>query len=470
MKCIIDTLKSMGHEVIATTTPQQYIKEKFNLIICSHLLNEIKDNPARKVCISHGLIPAEYFVKGADRYISVSEEVRNAQLDRGFSSEVIGQPIIIPQYSNPHVKLQNILVIRREPVKYDPFAFLKEKYDLRYSDLDIPIEKQIQWADLCITLGRGALEAMSYGRPVLVADNRSYIGNYGDGYILPANIHEIAKCNFSGRRFKCTVTKEWIEEELTRYRQEHSIYLYEYINENHEASRIIRQYIRPESKITMGFGSLVNDPVRLNMVLRQSEIDGKMYYITKPSSATSGLNKLLDLIQGSGFDVAVLAHQDMFFRQGWIETVKEQLEQLPDNWIIAGIIGKDKKGNVCGRLHDMRMPLLFDSDHTFPVEASCVDECCILVNLKSRFRFDEQLTGFHLYGTLGVLQAWKMGGTAWIIDAFAEHYCMRSFPWHPENYFYENLNWIKQQFSNAARIDSTALSFYGEVFNPGESS
>lgn len=224
---------------------------------------------------------------------------------------------------------------------------------------------------------------------------------------------------------------------------------------------------RTDIKITIGFGALVNDPIRLDMVLRQSQIDGKMFFIREPHSATSGLNKLLGLLQNSGADVAALVHQDMYFQQGWLKAVKSQLERLPENWITAGIIGKDKKGLMCGRLHDMRMPFMFDSDHKFPVEASCFDECCILVNLKSPFRFDERLDGFDLYGTLAVLQAEEMDGTAWIIDAFAEHYCMRSFPWRPGPDFFKRLNWIRERFPNAQRIDSTVL-IDGQIFNPGE--
>lgn len=227
--------------------------------------------------------------------------------------------------------------------------------------------------------------------------------------------------------------------------------------------------IYTEQKISIGFGALVNDHIRLNMVLRESEIDGKMYFIKDPSTATSGLNRLIDLMKNSGNDVAVLTHQDMFFRQGWIETVKDRLNKLPDNWIVAGIIGKDKKGFICGKFHDMRMPLFFNSDHKFPVEASCFDECCILINLKSEFRFDEGLDGFDLYGTLAVLQAEEMGGSAWIIDAFAEHYCMRTFPWIPGEDFYSRLDWIKKRFPNIKHIRSTALGNDGNIFNPGVS-
>ena len=61
-----------------------------------------------------------------------------------------------------------------------------------------------------------------------------------------------------------------------------------------------------------------------------------------------------------------------------------------------------------------------------------------------------------------------MGGSAWIVDAFAEHYCTRKFPWYPDNIFWDSFNWLKKRFPNARRIDSTVLGFYGEVFNPGD--
>jgi hypothetical protein len=209
----------------------------------------------------------------------------------------------------------------------------------------------------------------------------------------------------------------------------------------------------------VSFGALVNDLVRLDMVLRQSEFpEGTICHTIKmPDSATKGLNKLLALMEGEGADVGVLAHQDMHFRSGWIDQVKSQLNKLPKDWIVAGIIGKDFVGAICGRVHDMRIPLHFSTAHKFPHPASCFDECCIIVNLKKGFRFDEDLPGFDLYGTLCVLQAEEMGGSAWVIDAFAEHYCMRPFSWYPDKAFEDSFKWIHARFPRAKRIDTTVL-------------
>jgi len=208
--------------------------------------------------------------------------------------------------------------------------------------------------------------------------------------------------------------------------------------------------------IKFSFGVLVNDLARLDMVFRQSAIEGEAHIITRPTSATSGLNKLLSIMEEEGADVAILAHQDMYFRQGWLDQVQDQITKLPDSWIVAGIIGKNMNGEIKGHFQDMRIPLHFDGSD-LPCAASCFDECCILVNLKKGFRFDEDLKGFDLYGTMAVCQAWEMGGSAWLIDAFAEHYCMRPFTWIPDHVFSESFKWLHKRFPDAPRIDTTVL-------------
>jgi len=212
-------------------------------------------------------------------------------------------------------------------------------------------------------------------------------------------------------------------------------------------------------KPDIAFGVLVNDIVRLDMVLRQSAIQGNMHYIKDAESATKGLNKLLGIMEGEGATIAVLCHQDMYFRQGWLTQVREQLAKLPESWVVAGIVGKDMQGRICGKFHDTRIPQRFNTSniHEFPQPACCLDECCIIVNLKKRFRFDETMDGFDLYGTLCVLQAWDMGGTAWVIDAFAEHYCLRPFSWFPDKKFKKNYKWLHNKYNKMMRIDSTAI-------------
>jgi hypothetical protein len=223
----------------------------------------------------------------------------------------------------------------------------------------------------------------------------------------------------------------------------------------------------------IAFGVLVNDIQRLDMVLRQSELDPEIpcHTITLPKSATKGLNELLGIMETEGNRIAVLTHQDMFYRKGWIPQVEEQIAKLPESWIVAGIIGKDRDGRLCGKLHDMRIPQHFNTwdIHEFPQAAGCFDECCIIVNLGRGFRFDETLDGFDLYGTLCVHQVLERGGTAWIIDAFAEHYCMRPFTWIPDESFIKNYKWLHDRFKQTGRVDSTVFEVPKETVGSEDS-
>jgi len=457
MRCVTDTLGAMGHDVIATTDPNP--NEEYDLIIVSHheQFERIKSNPARKVYISHGLIGDEHFRPGANRYVSVSEETRRSNLALGIDSVVIGQPVKIYPKGTPGKHLEKILIIRKVDLEDDPFEFLSEKYDVRISDPEKPIEDQMKWADLCITLGLGALESMAQGKPVLVADNRPYMGPCGDGYVTKDNISEIALHNFSGRKYRNDLTREWIEGEIDKYDHGDSDFLHQYVKENHDAEMICSKYLYDPS---FSFGVMINDPYRFNTVFRKSDLPGKLHYIINPKSATIGLNQLLDEIENDGSDIAVLAHQDMYFRNGWLEKVKAQLSTLPDSWVVAGIVGKDMQGRICGNIHDMRIVdhISTMDVHNFPEPAACFDECVLIINMKKGFRFDESLDGFDLYGTLCVLQTWEQGGTAWVINAFAEHYCMRPFTWFPGDDFKERYKALYDRFSEKfGDLDSTVF-------------
>jgi hypothetical protein len=210
----------------------------------------------------------------------------------------------------------------------------------------------------------------------------------------------------------------------------------------------------------IAFGSLINNEHRFEMVLKQSELKGfPLEIVAYPETACKGLNMLLERMENKGHEIAVLTHQDVFFHSWWVNALREQIELLPDSWIVAGVIGKDLQGRIVGKMQDMRMPIAFNTSHYEPQPASCFDECVIIVNLKKGFRFDEGLPGFDLYGTLCVCQAWEMGGTAWIISAFTEHYCTRSFDWFPGRDFEESFQWLHKRFAKsvAERIDTTVL-------------
>lgn len=454
MKCIIDELVHQGHEITSD-------KKDCDVAICSHDFDASIES--KKIFISQGVLTEERCRVGADVYVSISEEVRAANLSRGFKSTVIPQPIKIskpPSLLNSSLK--NILIIRDSAnLISDPFEFLHEKYDVKISDMNIPIEDQIQEADLCITLGRGALESMALGVPVLIADNRHYMGAFGDGYVTALNIDEIALSNFSGRRFKYPINQQWVENELKKYNPNDGLILYEYVMRHHDVENIVKAYLNSGTNIhgysKIAFGCMVNDMKRFDLILKKSNIEGhKCFTIFDPETATKGLNALLDILEKEGTDIAILTHQDMFYQEGWLPGVRSQLAELPEDWVIAGVVGKDEQGKLCGKFHDMSSPMWVYSDHEFPVKCSCIDECTIIVNMKSGFRFEEELIGFDLYGTYACLRASEMG-SSWIIDAWAEHYCTRFFgQWEPDEVFMQMWKWLYNRFPGK-RLESTVL-------------
>lgn len=244
-KCIIDELTNLGHNVYTTSNPSDIMNRDADIIICSHnkILNKIKNHKAYKICISQGIIGDEILVSGADKYYSISYESQQNNLKHGINSEILNQPIKLQNLYSINDKLQNILIIRRQRNEIDPFKFLSKHYNIINSDINIPIEEQIKDVDLCITLGRGALSSMSMGKPILVADNRPYIGSKGDGYVDDTNIHTISKCNFSGRAMGINLTDKWIMNQLSKYNKDNQQFLYDYICKYHDSTEIVKRLI-----------------------------------------------------------------------------------------------------------------------------------------------------------------------------------------------------------------------------------
>lgn len=254
MKCIIDNLRELGHQVHTTDCPSMIPLRSYDLIICSHneILRQLSRFNVPKVCISQGIIKQEELHSGADIYYSVSEEVRDHNRTLGIESTIIGQPVNLQSIVPVNDVLTNILIIRNHGTLHgdDPFACLSSKYTVRNSDPTSPIEDQMKWADVCVTLGRGAVSSMSLGRPVLVADNRYYQGKVGDGYTNTETLHEIARHNFSGRRYRHPVTEEWLLSELEKYDPSDSQMVYDYVCENHDMKKALDRLLSDVSKLT----------------------------------------------------------------------------------------------------------------------------------------------------------------------------------------------------------------------------
>tara|TARA_R110001592_G_scaffold337519_1_gene624237 strand:+ start:270 stop:1067 length:798 start_codon:yes stop_codon:yes gene_type:complete len=241
MNCLIQALKMNKHDVKYSNTPAGLNPKDFDLCISSHRpqLSQIANWNLPKVHIMQGFVPqAEHPIPGATHYVSISPEVQAFARAQGYESTVVRQPIFIPGKFKPAVS-KDILFIKNSATKDINWNINK----LKLSNLKIPINTQISRSKMSITLGRGALETMAIGRPVIIADNRFYQGLIGDGYVTPENFLEIEKNNFSGRRFRNQATQGWIDSELSKYRVGDGKQLREMIIEYNEATKIAKQLV-----------------------------------------------------------------------------------------------------------------------------------------------------------------------------------------------------------------------------------
>ena len=177
--------------------------------------------------ICHGTVPdlEQPFGKPIEKYITISEEVSTHVSNKGYNSDIVVNGINTNRFSPTSVnkEVKNILSLSQSD-RFNNFLSkicLKNGWTFKshnkFKNPIFQIENLIKEADMVISLGRGAYEAMSCGKNVLVADCRPYQPPLMDGLIAPDNIDEMIKHNCSGRRFKRQVNEQTITEEIKKF-------------------------------------------------------------------------------------------------------------------------------------------------------------------------------------------------------------------------------------------------------------
>lgn len=257
VKTMIQSLEELGHQCGAcVASGEDLLIGKtidlfdLDLAIINHntCLDRLKYLKCKKIFTSHGVIPdLEQPVEGADIYVSVSEEVQENLKSKGFESVVIRNPIDCD-------KFKSIRPINKE-IKKVLFSSNYQGYARNViiqtcQELGIELEiiggqnrvsdivSKINEADLVIGLGRTAYEAMACERNVIIFDY-----NGADGFATPESLLEFRKNNCSGRRYKKQFTVEDLKNEFKKYSQYNGKRLREYILENNNAKKIVKQYL-----------------------------------------------------------------------------------------------------------------------------------------------------------------------------------------------------------------------------------
>jgi hypothetical protein len=139
------------------------------------------------------------------------------------------------------------------------------------------------------------------------------------------------------------------------------------------------------------------------------------------SSAARAYNAAMDQ---ATTDVLVFAHQDVFLPAGWIAQVQKSLAWLAQHdphWGVAGIWGVQRSGARFGHVYCTGLGQELGGEFAAPVEVRTVDELLLIVRKSSGLRFDERLSGYHLYGTDICLEAERQGMKCYALAAFCIH-------------------------------------------------
>jgi glycosyltransferase involved in cell wall biosynthesis len=217
----------------------------------------ILSNKIVQVC--HGKIPnlEQPFGLPIKNYISISEEVSEHLLKLGFQSLVVRNGIDLNRFKPTKINgnLKNILSLSQS----NRFNIFLEKICLKngwnfssnnkFTNPIFDIEKKINEADLVVSLGRGAYEAMSCGKNVLVADWRPYQEPLMDGLLNTNNIDQIIKNNCSGRCFKIKFNEETLTNEIRKYDSKISDWTRSYASENLDIAKQVDKMLNFSSNL-----------------------------------------------------------------------------------------------------------------------------------------------------------------------------------------------------------------------------
>lgn len=185
--------------------------------------------------------------------------------------------------------------------------------------------------------------------------------------------------------------------------------------------------------------------------LDRSRLRSNQEYITinnteNKYSVAEALNSGAEKAKG---EILVFCHQDVYFLSGWLKKVWRQIENLGNDWGVAGILGAEltngskRKYGVYRTGSNKEYGRRLDR----PKLVQTLDEMCLIVRrevFENGLRFDERFRGFHMYGIDICLEAMKNGLKCYCLEAPVRHYS-------PENRkltgdFLKNLKIFKQKW------------------------
>jgi hypothetical protein len=157
-----------------------------------------------------------------------------------------------------------------------------------------------------------------------------------------------------------------------------------------------------------------------------------------------------DAIDRSETDLLIFTHQDVYLPPNWCSDLAESIKRLdmgPTNWGVLGAWGVSTTRKGAGFMFCNAFGKTLGHSFSEPKEVQTLDEVLLIFRKSSGLRFDENLKGFHLYGSDLCLTANSMMLKNYAVSAFCLHNSTNyhAFPkdfW--SSYKYLRKKWIEQ--------------------------
>jgi Glycosyltransferase like family len=172
------------------------------------------------------------------------------------------------------------------------------------------------------------------------------------------------------------------------------------------------------------------------------------------TSATAAYNAAL---AQSVNEIVVFIHQDVYLPEGWLSDVGATLQLLAErdpNWGVLGSWGVKKNGDGFGYLYTPGQSVIGHALET-PEPIQTLDEVVLILRRSSGLQFNEQLPGFHLYGTDICMAAAAQGLQSYAISAFCIHNSRQHF--RLPNDFYVCYGYVKRMWKHSLPIETSCI-------------
>ena len=254
---ISDRMRSDYGVRIVSEKDIQRGSRKYDVILANHsttvkFLREAKSGFIIQTC--HGVTTAlEQPSPFAHAYVAISEElVEHIREVSGKDATCIVNGVDCDRFSPGHpigATLKRVLSLSHDQDLNQRMgkAFANRGITMlslnKFVNPVWDVERYINQADMVVSLGRGAYEAMACARPVLVLDQRKGRPLKGDGLILPENMQEFLRCNCRGQAFQYTDVEEMVEMAIAGYTPSLGTWCRQFALENLNIEHQVQKYI-----------------------------------------------------------------------------------------------------------------------------------------------------------------------------------------------------------------------------------